>query len=72
MLSSMSPCYQLYIITYKGFKAFCFIGTLNVTSTNVNVKQNNFNVFCYFNDLVIFQHNIELDQLITGILILIF
>lgn len=39
MLSSMFPCYQLYIITYKDFKAFCFIGTLNVTITNVNVKQ---------------------------------
>lgn len=35
--------------------------------------KNNFNVFCYFNDLVIFQHyDIQFDQLITGILILIF
>lgn len=35
--------------------------------------KNNFNVFYYFNDLVIFQNcDIQFDQFITGILILIF
>lgn len=36
------------------------------------LKKNNFNVFCYFNDLVIFQHDIQFDELIAAILILIF
>lgn len=37
------------------------------------LKKKNFNVFCYFNDLVIFQHDdIQFDELIAAILILIF
>lgn len=36
-------------------------------------KNNNFNVFCFSSDLVIFQHHdMQFDQLIASVLILIF